>query len=981
MTTREVFSIFQDRVVGRPTDRRWSLAQLRVTDGELALVRQWYASLDEAKLDRIAGSKRMSKLRSYKAEENLHFQCGLLLGILFCETARREATEGRVWGVLSRLPCPVVYRHFFMSNGQPTVFTKKLLEESFREWGLRNIFSEIDRHEWKGSLFLQFGFTRKGAEKNLPQWLAGQRTSAIEDLLGDSSNNCPEFVTLWRELLRYRRGGGDQMNLRRSMARTSWLLPEWSDRIVILAREKLHLDDYSPSSNESSEPHEPRLVDLPELTWEPGREPSFRCAIVVEEEIELERISYELRVKLNEQEHLRKIISLQEDGSHHVFGDHFLELPLTHPELSVMLITLDPDRGERIVQTQRLELWDKTQPMNFYPKHGRIRRLWTDGECPTWLAQRGAYAIHPQALELSDQTAMTTFDNGRWRISELAPGDPGEILLRLEGEDYWWISDTQGNPAAAERKRLKDKWGSRISARIVDLENGHPQDKRKPSASLRLKFPEELSLRKVQAGRDSLSEKTVRPGQITTEPFPLKAEYVKKMLKVTANFDTPDGRYTHHCSIETGVKRIIFEDGAQHRYFKGTKGLSASLCERSTFFYPPELIDESKDWEAQQAMNISVMEGMRCIATFRKRPIRLRGLAGYGGRLWLKYGTFNQPEEICEMASHTQDLGLIRSVWFDNDGLVIKIVSPVTPTAKHRLIIWCNRRDFITIQGDLLEAILEEDEESPSRKTWRARLDLSSGDYQIKGVAILYDECLLGSYFEENLSFLGAVNSENEAKRAAEALRYFRAPIVKNTFYQPIQELLKKYFKEVLSIWLPNNALSPQLGIAPQENRSEWLVAISAHLNRNIRAEVNPTSAFFLAKELYDHTLTGEEGCNFFMELQSRPLDTFWVLFESLEGIAPRFAVKLVHQLSKQPFAGEVQWQELVNELTISDQALAEVLERTHVDRYFFENFMSALSMDDLDMDEKTEMNFHLLLNQPEFLRLALVKLLQSCTN
>ncbi len=174
-------------------------------------------------------------LQQQRPEFGLRF----LLAVVY--VARRQASEGQIW--------PAVRDGFqlsasnadlmFLGNGHPRPELKALLEKCCRHYRLRHIFGDEGAQEWFGTIYLQFGFTRRGFSKMLPEWLMGySQPKTISRLLEDPRLQSESFGKLWDVLLSFRRGNVTENQARSVVTDSPWILPEWTEELLLAAKKK-----------------------------------------------------------------------------------------------------------------------------------------------------------------------------------------------------------------------------------------------------------------------------------------------------------------------------------------------------------------------------------------------------------------------------------------------------------------------------------------------------------------------------------------------------------------------------------------------------------------------------------------------------------------------------------------------------------------------------------------------------------------------
>jgi len=229
----------------------WSLAQLRMSDDHRRRLISWCAQLSESEIMAISAGICPSILIDH---ERISSQAasGISLLLAFTEIARRDATEGRLWNhVRRRLSEQRVGRSpLFDVGGQPTVITKQLLERGARYFSVRHAFDLIDQdgfgHHWYMTVFLQFGFTRKGFAQNAANWLRNQNLSRSIRLLLDREESATgsgrplfssDFEQLWTLLLLAARKNISGDELRRKLAAYYWIPTEDVEPIAVQLEE------------------------------------------------------------------------------------------------------------------------------------------------------------------------------------------------------------------------------------------------------------------------------------------------------------------------------------------------------------------------------------------------------------------------------------------------------------------------------------------------------------------------------------------------------------------------------------------------------------------------------------------------------------------------------------------------------------------------------------------------------------------------
>lgn len=237
----------------------WSLAELSPDNEDFHWIWFWAIGLD---ID--TASIWLSPGISFKFDKIVmpcQIAIGTLLLFLTSEIARREAEEGQVWAVCSEMFSLDIKRALFDHNNQPSQLYKTTLEEAAKWLQLRHVFGIEGLQNWLDTTYLQFGFTYRGFKKRLPEWLAGQNTTQSIKYLLDPIHGSKSFKVLWDALRAYRASNITEARLCQIIAESPWVLPEWTNDLVIKAKEPLERLEPLKVVNPTSSIGVPELVN------------------------------------------------------------------------------------------------------------------------------------------------------------------------------------------------------------------------------------------------------------------------------------------------------------------------------------------------------------------------------------------------------------------------------------------------------------------------------------------------------------------------------------------------------------------------------------------------------------------------------------------------------------------------------------------------------------------------------------------------
>ncbi|MCW5980041.1 MAG: hypothetical protein KIT09_18305 [Bryobacteraceae bacterium] len=166
---------------------------------------------------------------------------GALLLILASEICRGTSNEEAVWpAVTAHLGAgPTDFSALFV-RGQPTTACKRAMIAGARRLNLRNLIDRYGVLEYFETIKLQFGFTRHGAVRRLPEWLDSCGTPvAVQILIGESEYGdlkAASFSKLWKTLQDFRRKRVAEEYASAILHASPWIRPEWADELLQLAK-------------------------------------------------------------------------------------------------------------------------------------------------------------------------------------------------------------------------------------------------------------------------------------------------------------------------------------------------------------------------------------------------------------------------------------------------------------------------------------------------------------------------------------------------------------------------------------------------------------------------------------------------------------------------------------------------------------------------------------------------------------------------
>ena len=168
----DVFLYFLNRFENLPSPR--SVAEVEVTTPEADTLKLWFLELEPRMwcgmwCDSTSQLHLPNGILASKRE-----MFGALLLVLAAEVCRENSNEESVWpAVTSVLQIKKGFFSSLFNGGQPSSSCKEALAAGARRLELRNLIDRYGAQEYFDTLKLQFGFTRCGAKRRLPEWLDG----------------------------------------------------------------------------------------------------------------------------------------------------------------------------------------------------------------------------------------------------------------------------------------------------------------------------------------------------------------------------------------------------------------------------------------------------------------------------------------------------------------------------------------------------------------------------------------------------------------------------------------------------------------------------------------------------------------------------------------------------------------------------------------------------------------------------------------
>jgi hypothetical protein len=852
-----------------PFRRPWSLVELRLTSRDYTWLRELIAKLspDEMMVFRCVENRF--------SDYSFDAQIGSILLLLIAETGRRFAIEGELWApVFRNIPWHPETKTFLFNGNQPNARHRRMLESAAVELDLRRAFGEDSVQEWYQSIFLQFGFSRRGLEHQLSTWLSDQNlASTIIRLRDDPRHQSESFALLWKKLAGYRRGTESLGDLQRILEDSPWVLSDWHDVITRACRSRggvVAVSDHATMSDTAPEPAVTKVLTgagfpgAPRLDVDRLRQSppcvEFRAAIGDLSNAELAADSYRIEIF----GHSPVVLVKQSDGRYEASSPEVRLLPLA-PRLQASIVA---PSGE-VVDTLAVELWDSDDEVTAYSTdHGKRIDAWGEGLSVTGLLliYSADLLIEPEARILAkgllagDLYRYCVFDRSALASAKLSLGH--EILWTplLKQESVWIQSIT-----------IESALSPRNAPRTLSIRVRHRPDVQITG----IRF--HGLLHECWQQREGLSE--CGPLEIP------EAVRGRDMVFVTilARFGDETGR--RRVGVSVRPEAHLWRRNGSWEILRETTCVDATESRNAQYrLWLPDPSVPDHTWH--------IFEGMQWIAPASARVQRLLELSGWGAPLVLRTGPYNSRDKEIKVLAEVTDMGVLNGVTFDAAGLIrLSLRTRIAPGARHSVVLLTSDGDILRI-GNAAILVGERHGLAVKADEWIIdRRQDSISSQEIVAVGVAYEGERLGSWWTEKWSDVlhePAEETRNLSEatcvRIAESIRWFHLPLLSSRNLRCVQNFAFRHTTAVLCSWLGHGQGQE---FACTETGESWNCVV-----REIFADWEPTPT---AAVRIDSVLEAGAGAE-------HPV--LWVSLQALNQISPLVAARFAKQWLKAKLGG-----------------------------------------------------------------------------
>ena len=754
----------------------WSLAELKPTDYDYIWLRVWVKKLDGSTVNYCSSPFRRF---SWAGQEYpLQAAFGLLLMLWISESARRQAEEGALWRWIPQEAIPQAAGKLLFAQRQPSSALKELLEMAARRFNLRHVFGRAGAQQWIDTIFLQFGFTRRGIERRLPEWLARQTpTLAIEKLLA-KENGSSSFRDCWETLCQYRRDEITFDRTAKNLQTTPWLLPEWTARALELAKEPIsRLTTTAQPNQPETELAENSFLTEPRLRWEPPAAPQFLSRLIRLDLLGLTEDVYHVAVNGRIQTQLLRRL----DGSYAPADGDEITLPCETACVTVQLL----DGEGQISAAEDVELWPAGEDVAVFQLSdgSRLADAYTQP-----MSIHKAYAV----LTAPDLRLEPRPDNYRLmtgaKFFHLSIGWPAKTRVWMDDDLIWEpcfrqpLQQPQVVPAWQRSLRLELdvaasnrqwRWGDKVYLKLI-----HP-----PEAEVRFARhrggPLEFERR---------DERCTRIGPMTLTP-----ENGAAGLQVQVGIRHQNQTYRITQETKANIIGVAKLGNGLWKALPERFVLKSETARAARFkIAPPGKWDQQEpslgDW--------ALMEGDLWLKSLSRQHAPIGEVAGLGAPLSLRLGPYNAERDAMTVAQEVIDCGVIDRVWKVGGELHLRLLRPVEASERHCVLYWSE-------DGQIHQLLPNPAEAEPS-DLWRCALPDEMPDYV--AIALMYEGWRLGARWQPDWHCHLESLAEASPPATATMLRWFHLPLLSEKAAASVREIANRHPVEFLRIWLRESA-------------------------------------------------------------------------------------------------------------------------------------------------------------------------------
>jgi len=787
------------------TQPPWSTCELGLSEGDYQGLLRDLIKITQGEFREI--SRRRARVATIqKTAVSEYDLLGFALTVAMSECGRRESIEGQFWTPIARKFANAEWCHqIFTVAEQPTQLCRDLLENAAYHFNLRHVHGRVGGQNWYVSLLLQIGFTRRGFERRLPEWLAGApapiSVGCLLGLEGERILRSAAFSSLWDGLWHYRKGNRTKEQALSCLESSRcWIMPEWRDTLIRLALERRDMDSrYDGGRNTFEEPEaideetDSSFLAQPCLVWNGSDAPVFKTEFINLATLPLcQKPHYVVRIGTREIRLIR-----QPDGAY-IPMERELRLSSLAPVQTAEIIA---PSGE-VVASQTLQLYPDDAEISVFD----LRTGYLLGD-PDSLSLKGD---HPHAIVLTADLLTNPVPNAEYpldsqgkKIFLFQPLDDAWIRVCLDGETFCDIGSVARPQLSHNIHDIQLRW-----------ENAHGKNNTGQGiASLQL--PENYCLRRVRkdgktiyskqkAGRSLSDFKQLdnahmsRPSS-TWEigPFAISpSDYLNDIrLDLCIHYEGSTFNIRRHLAIPyLGVwwqhDNIISE-------FSSKKPIHTAYAKKDRFLVKLDQASDMKvdnDTAVESHRRHALMEGACFHRHLSGVPKPFGQLHGYGQPLVVRDGIYNQTENKLIISDSVIDTGCIVELCAPNGDMPhLKLHQPLWTQEDHRIIV---------VRPDL--SLKSFSCKTPAGKENIIELPPEALAENYLTIGLFYRGARLGSIWNHKQYGIFDGPPANVGK-IIRIIRVFKCPILSQQCAGMLRQLLHENIPTFVETWMPES--------------------------------------------------------------------------------------------------------------------------------------------------------------------------------
>ena len=802
-------------VVDRALEQRllpgpWSLAELKPDEEDYMWLTEWATEVSVSTFQKCLIAPRMADVRGRWSGQGAGI--GLLVMLLWAETARRDATGGALWPALQSVEWQPDVDRFLFANTTPSAAHQGMLEMTARGWNLRHVFGVSGVQHWFDTIFLQVGFTRHGLQNHLPRWLAGHPPPVAVQSLLKGSQSSDSFRVLWGALQKHRTDKIESAEVRRIIHGSPWVQADWAEDLLEWARRPLKLVSATlflpavkaavpePSKAVSPPDLEYPILTAPLLRWEPPASPLFVSSLTDLQPLGLTEPRYQLLINGQPKSRLNR----QENGIYFASPSPEFILPCE----STVAVAQIVDEAGQIVHDQDLALWPADEDVSIFSLTDG-RRLQDAWNVPM-RADQAYVAVLAADLTLNPPAQTWDVLNPTVNAHLLPQNWPSDTAAHLDGVMLW------SPKKAAGRATGVPPWC--VGIRVL------PLDARTPVwggvMRLRVTHPSDVSVAYAHVEGSYLDVDATAPPDTLIGPLTLRTRPGVTQLNVILGLTRGKERARVRQSIPLLLSGVIWLTESGWECLPVSHKLTLEEARRTSVKIFPPPFGSNERW--------ALMEGDTFVTPLWQRPRPIGDLAGLGSPLTVRPGPYNAPGDAFMVVHEVIDEGVVADVAVETtltEGedkaparrlCRLTLRQPLEPDASYRVLWW---------QADRCPELLNLSEVRmlDEGRTWC--FALPSGLDNPVAVGLAYQGTRIGAWWRGKWSdSLDRVTDEQAARIAAIAIRWLRLPLLGKRAKPGVRRLAAAFPAIVLTAWL--RATPRHLPLEWPASDRAWLGAI-----------------------------------------------------------------------------------------------------------------------------------------------------------